>query len=432
MPGNSTPIARKFLTVAELSAAAGTSGRVASPPAHRPIRLGIFVNARLFRLLVGVGLLATAAWYIYLYAFNKVSIAGVVNAPLVTIVSQIDGYVAQDRVGQKSLLDAGQAVVTVVNHRVDNRTVTDLAGSRDAARERLVALRATIAEVTAIKADLERRSRAHMAAWSEHLEQGVTEGAAALASARIVERQTRDALSRGTSLVANGAVSRVNFDDLSYAHQRAGSEVTRTAAALDRMKGDLAAAGSGILLADSNWSDVPYSRQRLDEIDIRLAGLHNDEGALLAAIGEIETKYGAEKARVALLSREELTAPVEGVVWRSWVTPGAAVIRGTPLMEVIDCSRVYVEATTRERFFESLAPGQSVRVRLEGSSQDLPGTIRSIVGPGASLATTANVSAINHPNRTEAQLIVDIDRAALPATPGSTCNVGRSAKVYFD
>src|SRR5713101_1270112 len=45
-----------------------------------------FANARVFRLLIGVGLIGVAGWYIYLYAFNKVSIAGVVNAPLVAVV----------------------------------------------------------------------------------------------------------------------------------------------------------------------------------------------------------------------------------------------------------------------------------------------------------------------------------------------------------
>jgi multidrug resistance efflux pump len=418
--------------MAQLSTDVGSTPRVVLPAPRRAIRLGVLVNARLLRLLIGVGLVCTAAWYIYLYAFNKVSVAGVVNAPLVTIVSQLDGYVAEDRVGRTTVVNAGQPVVTVVNDRVDNRAALELAGSREAARERLVALRGSIAELTGIKTGLEQRNRDHMAAWSYHLEQDVAEGTAALVSAHVVERQTGDALRRGTSLIATGAVSRVNFDDLSYAHQRAVSELTRSTAALARRKGDLAAAGEGILLADTNWSDVPYSRQRLDEIAIRLSSLHNDEGALLAAIEEIEAKYTAEKARVAVLSREELTVPVTGVVWRSWLAPGAAVIHGTPLLEVIDCTRVYVEATTRERFFESLAPGRRVRVRLEGSGADIQGTIRSIVGPGAPLATPANVSVINHPNRTEAQLIVDIDRGALPATAGNTCNVGRSAKVYFD
>jgi multidrug resistance efflux pump len=416
----------------QLSADAGATRRVVlQPPVRQRLRPSIFVNARLIRLLIGVGLVASAAWYIYLYAFNKVSIAGVVNAPLVTVVSQINGYVAEDSIGRQTVLTAGQALLTVADDRVDNRTAMELAGSREGARERLAALRATIAELTAIKADLVQRSRDHLAAWTDHLEQDVKEGTAALASARILERQTSDALSRGTTLVANGTVSRVNFDDLSYAHQRATAEVSRAAAGLARRNGDLVAAGEGILMADNNWSDVPYSRQRLDEIDIRLADLHKEEGALIATTGEIEAKYAAEKARIDRLSREELTAPVAGVVWRSWVAPGAAVVHGTPLMEVIDCTRVYIEATTRERFFESLARGQRVRVRVEGSGNDIPGTIRSVVGPGAPLATTATVSVINHPNRTEAQLIVDIDRAALPATPGSTCNVGRSAKVYF-
>jgi multidrug resistance efflux pump len=417
----------------QLSADAGSTPRMVLPARTRPaIRLGVLVNARLLRLLIGVGLVCTAAWYIYLYAFNKVSIAGVVNAPLVTIVSQLDGHVAGDWVGRTTVLSAGQPVVAIVNNRVDNRTEMELAGSREAARERLAALRASIAELTGLKAALEQRSLDHLAAWKGHLEHDIKEGAAALASARIAERQTGDALSRGASLIAKGAVSRATYDDLSYGHQRAASEATRATAGLARREADLIAARAGIMLADSNWSDVPYSRQRLDEIDIRLTSLHNDEGVLLAAITEIEAKYAADKARIARLSREELIAPVNGVVWRSWVTPGAAVVRGTPLLEVIDCTRVYVEATTRESFFEALAPGQQVRVRLEGSGKDIPGTIRSIVGPGAPLATTANVSAINHPNRTEAQLIVDIDHGALPATPGSTCNVGRSAKVYFD
>jgi multidrug resistance efflux pump len=416
-----------------MSADAGVTARIiARPTTRQPTRLGILVNARMFRLLIGVGLVWVAGYYSFLYAFNKVSIAGVVNAPLVTIVSQLDGYVAEDEVGQRTALKAGQAVVTVVADRVDNRTATELAGSREAARERLVALRASIAELTGLKTDLERRSREHLAAWVDHLEQDAKEGAAALASARILARQTSDALSRGTSLVARGTVSRANYDDLSYANQRAGSEATRAAATLALREADLTAARQGIMLSSSNWSDVPYSRQRLDEIDIRLAGLHNDEGVLLAAIGEIEAKYTAENVRIARLSREELSAPVAGVVWRSWIAPGAAVIHGKPLLEVIDCDNIYVEATMRERFFESLTPNQRVRVRLEGSNKDIPGTIRAVVGPGATLTTTANVSAINHRNSTEAQLVVDIDRAALAATAGSTCNVGRSAKVYFD
>ena len=91
----------------------GLTPRIALPARHPAIRLGVLVNARLLRLLIGVGLVCTAAWYIYLYAFNKVSVAGVVNAPLVTIVSQLDGYVAKDRVGRTTVLNAGQPVVTV-------------------------------------------------------------------------------------------------------------------------------------------------------------------------------------------------------------------------------------------------------------------------------------------------------------------------------
>jgi multidrug resistance efflux pump len=108
------------------------------------------------------------------------------------------------------------------------------------------------------------------------------------------------------------------------------------------------------------------------------------------------------------------------------------VVQGAPLLEIVDCTHVYVEATARERFFESLQPGRAVRVRLAGSNRDIPGTIRDVVGPGADTTTASTVAAIRHSTGTEAQLIVGIDRSAMPPSLGSMCNVGRSATVYFD
>jgi len=415
----------------EMSADAGSTPGIIARPARQRMRPGIFVNARVFRLLIGIGLVCSAAWYIYLYAFNKVSIAGVVNAPLLTIVSQIDGRINQDAVVQGEPVKAGQTLALVTNDRVDDRTVVDLGRSLDAAREKLAGLRASIDDLAGLGAALARRGHEYQAALVDRLEQEAREDEAALASARLSESQAGDALKRGAALIQQRTISRVGYDDLFYAHQRAAAEEARTAARLAKIRRDLASAKEGVFLGDSNSSDVPYSRQRLDEVNIRLAGLRNDERTMLATIAELEAKYRAEVKRNARMASQELAAPVEGVVWRSTVAQGTEVIRGAPLFQVIDCRHVYIEATTRERFFEALRPGDRVRVALEGSGSDLPGTIREVVGPGASLDAGPQLSVINRRNGTEAQLIIDIDAAALPVMPGTTCNVGRSAKVYF-
>jgi multidrug resistance efflux pump len=118
--------------MAQMSADAGSTSRIITQPSARErMRPGIFVNARLLRLLIGIGLVCSAAWYIYLYAFNKVSIAGVVNAPLLTIVSQIDGRINQGAAAQGEAVNAGQALALVINDRVDDRTVVDLGRSLD-------------------------------------------------------------------------------------------------------------------------------------------------------------------------------------------------------------------------------------------------------------------------------------------------------------
>src|SRR5260370_7497899 len=162
----------------QLSADAGTTPRIIREPlSTRPrIWAGIFVNGRLFRLVVGVGLVCSAAWYIYLYAFNKVSIAGVVNAPLLTIVSQIDGRIHQGAAVQGEAVNAGQALAVVVNDRVDDRTVVDLGRSLDAAREKLTGLRASIHDLTGLGAALARRGREYQSARVDRLDHQAKEG----------------------------------------------------------------------------------------------------------------------------------------------------------------------------------------------------------------------------------------------------------------
>jgi hypothetical protein len=198
----------------------------------------------------------------------------------------------------------------------------DLKGSLDEAREQLAALQANIAELNRLKIVLEKRSQDYHAAWIDHVTNAVAEGQAVLASARVLLQQTADALKRGSSLVAKGTVSIANFDDLSYAHQRAKSAEEQAEATLAKRQSDLASATAGIVLSDSNWSDVPYSQQRLDEINIRLADLDKDKAVLTGKIAGFEAKYRAEEARIARLSREPLVARRRRVAikhcdWRS-------------------------------------------------------------------------------------------------------------------
>src|SRR5216684_6079230 len=246
--------------MAQLSADAGSTPHIIGQPrsTRERMRPGIFVNARLLRLLIGVGLVCSAAWYIYLYAFNKVSIAGVVNAPLLTIVSQIDGRIHQGAAAQGEAGNAGQALAVVVNDRVDDRTVVDLGRSLDAAREKLTALRASIDDLTGLGAALARRGQEYQTALVDRLEQEVKEAEAALASARLSESQANDALKRGAVLIPQGTISRVAYDGLSYAYQRGTAEVARNAARIGKIRWDLAAAREGGFIGDSNSSDVPY------------------------------------------------------------------------------------------------------------------------------------------------------------------------------
>lgn len=401
------------------------------PPQNRQFRPGVFVNARLLRLIIGVVMVAVAGWYIYLYLFNKVSLAGVVNAPVITIVSQIDGRIAALPPAQGAQAGAGETLTSVVNERIDTRTASELARALETARTRVIALRAGIDELSALRADLATRASNFRDASVERLEHMVRETRASLKGAQAARHQAEDERQRGETLVQRGFFPTARFDDLTYAAERARAEVARLEAALARSLRELAAAKAGIFLGD-NFADVPYSRQRGDEIDMRLSALRSEEQAQIANVMELEGKLSAETERLAKLARQDLLSPVDGVIWRTMVASGTEVLRGSPLFEVIDCSAIYVEATTRERFFEGLAPGQAVRIRLEGSERDVKGRIRSLIGPGASLDAGPKLALLHRRNGTEAQALIDFEPGALPPARGATCHIGRSATVYFD
>jgi RND family efflux transporter MFP subunit len=72
-----------------------------------------------------------------------------------------------------------------------------------------------------------------------------------------------------------------------------------------------------------------------------------------------------ENARRSL-DRATVTAPFDGVISARSIDPGQFVGAGSPLMNVVDLTRLEVEATAPVSFAPQLAPGQRVELKVEG------------------------------------------------------------------
>jgi multidrug resistance efflux pump len=211
--------------------------------------------------------------------------------------------------------------------------------------------------------------------------------------------------------------------------EEAQAEVKQTAFKVDRMNADverarieLASAQKGVVVGDG-FADVPYSQQRIDEVVLRLSNMKAELEALELNEREFRERFAAESKRLTTLQNASVSGPAAGLISSLRVADGARVSSGDLLAEFVDCSRSYVEATVPERGFAVVQPGHSVTVDLAGGPTAVPGTVRSL--HGGSSGSAGKAARVDKTGLIT--VIVDVDLAQM----GSSCQIGRSAKVSF-
>ncbi len=113
--------------------------------------------------------------------------------------------------------------------------------------------------------------------------------------------------------------------------------------------------------------------ERLDvERDGALAGVKVAQGQLRQAQASVSV------ARLAL-TRMEMKAPFAGVLQDVFVTVGMQVTPGVPVFDLIDDTRLYIQAPIDEVDAPRIQPGQPVTVAFDSlRSREVEGTIRTV------------------------------------------------------
>lgn len=386
---------------------------------------------RILRIGIGVGLLLLAVVIAAPRAVRHVSIDAVVNARVMVLRSPIEGRIALVPPPVGTRVFGGQLVAEIHNHRINRGVLGELATEAATLEERIQALDRQSHELAAMRKQLEDRVGAYREALQvtlekERLELEARRGAV---QARVIER-TLD-LRRQATLAELGHQSTARREQATSSRDQALAEVAEIGAAIERVSERLTWTRRGVFLGDGQ-NDVPYSQQRMDEIALRQQDIaaRRTEHHLRAAQIRKQVEVERERLERTALSRHAVSR--DGVVWKNFVADGGEVVIGTELVEILDCSDIFLDVTLDESKFEEVRPGAAARVRLVGASRDIAGTVRSVRGSGA--VTEDRLLAAKVPPRTDrqSQAIIELDRAALDVGEASYCQVGRAAKVTFD
>ena len=252
----------------------------------------------------------------------------------------------------------------------------------------------------------------------------VDESSATLEGADSAHHQALTQLTRGRQLHDAGILATAAYDQLVSTEAITRSQLAAQHSALASLRTQREAAAHGMLSEPGTNNDVGYSRQRADELAIKLAETERSLAASRAQAAQAHAAVVAEAARTTSLAASDLRSPIAGQIWQIEASDGEVAPLNTPVLSLIDCSRQFLLVEVPQDRLPDIALGGTARFKLTGESNERTGVVESATGDPQ-----------KEPNHKFAAFPVQ-DTAEQLATVRITltenvCTVGRTARVLL-
>lgn len=398
-------------------------------PAVSAIGIGRFaVSRRIIKIAFAITLCSAGAFGVLSDSTYISSSNAVVSANVVEVRAPIDGTISGLPLIVGSMVKAGQIITRVDNPRNDRQHLDNLLTSETSSKSTLDALIAERRSLELQQKELLQRAKTDSSAIASRLEQQSRSAAKMASSMQFTLAEANIELHRGEQLHRAGIISDARLDTLRSVQLVASETLDAQLATLASLRGEAANAVLGILTEPGDASDVSYSRQRADEITIKLA-----ENAVQLRVAreqseEARMNVQAETVRENMMRQAEIHAPIQGLVWKQSATDGEHIVDGGSVLSLVDCSQQFVLVQVPQDRVPDVALHKVARVRLAGESIERPGTVSLISGDVLKLENTKFATV---PSQDVSQQMATI-LVTLNATGGNTaCLVGRGARVLI-
>lgn len=383
-------------------------------------------SRKVLKTAIALAIAVLVGWGPAQRLMQTTSVEAIVNAPLITLRSPIDGELmpTPDVLAVGASYAPGTPILKIVDRRADRARLDDLRRSIGLLQEEREALQAKLENANAMRADFVAQTRQFQDGRIQQLEARVRESRSELSANRARREEAAAVLQRTSELQAKGAQSRATLDKVRRDHEILIHTIAAAEHRLKSIEVELAAAKTGFFLGDS-YNDRPRSAQRADEMQQRVADLGAELKQRESRIARLQTELTSETARFADVAEVSVTAPSSGSVWEVLTAPGEQVRRGQELARMLDCNSAVVTAAVSESVYNRLRVGQPAKFRLRDGSRDLDGRIVHLTGVAAAPANFAIApSALTRESYRVTVKVPELARSA-------TCDLGRTGRVLF-
>ncbi len=411
----------------------GPSQKPSLPPLAAPSPPRRSIGIRLVRPAVGIGLLVLAAWALLPLIFGLQSTQAVVNAPLVTLRSPIDGTVRfLGPTASGASANNGAPLFEISNTLADEDGLDSLKDEQALLEARIAGFREQLQGLSNLRESLSASARKYQEARLRTLELEREGAKAGLESARAVEKQRNAEKEQIAQLQGSRSVSNFDAGATQFAAVAAHHGAIQAQIGVENVEEQIRALRDGVQIGPGDGrNDLPYSTQRLHEIGFRIEEVRAAQQQDEAKLAQLERHIRAETARLSRRERFTPTVPSAALVWRRHVSSDTAIKADSPLLDLVNPSEVFIDAVIYEHDLSRVKLGDTARVRLPGSGKEWKAVVKQVFAHSLPwpdrLLATETVST----RKEESHVILSFSEPLTDDEGATLVPVGLPAEVIF-
>jgi multidrug resistance efflux pump len=381
----------------------------------RPIKLGIAGTCLL------AGIYTALSTHRYIQSDNAV-----VTAYLSSVRVPIEGTLQDFHIQTGAQVAAGDRLGEIENSRANEERIQDLDVAQREAAGQASAIDQQTATLRTERQRLISRAALHASAVSARLTLQAAESERLLAEKEALLAEATTEMRRQQNLRDDGIVSQASLEQMLAQHKVAQEALAAQRADLAVLKAESESAKQGIFTEQGYSSDVSYSLQRVDEINLQLANLQQSSTTLRLHAAALQSSVSATADHSNLMHRAVLVSPITGTVWQVQAQDGERLNVGDGVVQLIDCKQQFILAALPQNDLSGLDLSGEARIKLSGEHRVQTGRIL-----GVSKRSKENEKlAADVLDEKKRMVIVRI--ALTPDSSGAeSCSVGQAAQVML-
>lgn len=385
-------------------------------------KLSLSSISRPLRLTLGIFLLALFAYTLLPGTITGSGQSGRINAELITLRSPIDGRVTFSTVRIGERVTAGQSLATVTSPPDRDVRLADLEAQYKALTDRLYGLTAQQEALSPIVTRLDGENKGFQAAVIASLDAQVAQAIAKVKRSEAAIVLAEAQYKRIQPLVAAAYATPAELDQRLATLNISRADLAADQKALERLRKEREAAEKGIYLNDS-YNNAPYSQQRRDDVELQRLTLATRRADLEAEVAQLRRQVEAERRRRLQVDGAVMQAPVAGILWRQMESEGATIGTSTPLLQVVDCGRLFFEVIQERRGEETPGIGTSVEISFHDGRQQTSRQARLAAIRGEQDSDRGDIAIAGNLQASQLRLIYAL---AAASEPTQSCPVGQT------